>query len=497
MTRTFLKRNIWLLCSSILVLCLVISWILYGLFSSKLIETAYRGESIGILNALMKGRAVTPLKDYYEKADRLMVVSTFSVVALFLILSILFTNPFGAVLVCFSCIFAFSLLFFFLELFPLGNPIPLDFIDYYAYRANYIPDDKLVHRDRPLVKAELHNFRGVRYSPVYKIDVAPTTIDWTTDEEGFRSSHQTRLADVIVIGDSFIEYGDNEADIFTKRLEQKLSGLIVANLGKSGYGPFQYLEVLKRYGIHKQPKIALFGFYAGNDLNDIKNYLEWERGEGNSEYVKVYTALTGNILQRYIAALTGVVHYIQRQISLLVEMSISTMREMRGFIHPSIAVLDLGANEYKVLFIDRHREKSTEDLLHENQTKELKNILKKFKTICENHDIIPILLYIPTSTQIYADYSTMQSGSAWLRVRQEQIQLKKHRENALISLSQELNLELINLSNIFERAAAAGKMTYYALDSHWNAAGRELGASFVAHTLQEKFLRPSSGEIKK
>jgi hypothetical protein len=481
----------------ILVFCLASSWTLYGLFSSDLIETAYRGESIGILNVLMKGRAVTPLKDYYEKADRLMVVSTFWVMALFLILAVVITNPFGAVLVSFSCVFTFSLLFFFLELFPLGTSVRLDFIDYYAYRANYIPDDKLVHRDRPLASAELHNFRGTRYSPVYKIDVAPTTIEWTTDEEGFRNSHSTRSADVIVIGDSFIEYGDNEADTFTKRLEQKLSGLTVANLGKSGYGPFQYLEVLKRYGIYKQPDIALFSFYAGNDLNDIEDYLEWERGEGNSEYVKVYTALTGNIFQRYISALTGVVQYIQKQISLLVEMSISTIREMRGLIHPSIAVLDLGANEHKVVFVDMHREKSSKDLLDENRMKELRNILKSFKTLCEKNGIVPILLYIPTGTQIYADYSTMQSGSAWLRIRQEQILSKKHRENALVSLAQELKLDLIDLSSIFERAAAAGRMTYYALDSHWNAQGRELAASFVARTLQEKFLQPSFGEIKK
>ena len=32
---------------------------------------------------------------------------------------------------------------------------------------------------------------------------------------------------------------------------KRLSGLTVANLGMGGYGPFQYLEVLKRYGLRK------------------------------------------------------------------------------------------------------------------------------------------------------------------------------------------------------------------------------------------------------
>ena len=59
------------------------------------------------------------------------------------------------------------------------------------------------------------------------------------------------------------------------------------NLGKSGYGPFQYLEVLKRFGLKYKPRYALFAFYEGNDILDIRNYRRWRAGQlttGNSVF---------------------------------------------------------------------------------------------------------------------------------------------------------------------------------------------------------------------
>ena len=46
-------------------LCLAASWIVYSLFGYRLIESVYKGESIAILNSLMKGRTSTSLEEYY------------------------------------------------------------------------------------------------------------------------------------------------------------------------------------------------------------------------------------------------------------------------------------------------------------------------------------------------------------------------------------------------------------------------------------------------
>jgi hypothetical protein len=93
------------------------------------------------------------------------------------------------------------------------------------------------------------------------------------DKDGFRNERAADSADIVVLGDSYIECGSTQADTFVGRLEAKVPHLRVRNLGKSGYGPPQYLHVLKRYGLQYKPKLALMAFYEGNDIPEVRDYL--------------------------------------------------------------------------------------------------------------------------------------------------------------------------------------------------------------------------------
>ena len=96
-------------------------------------------------------------------------------------------------------------------------------------------------------------------------------------------------------------------------------------------------------------------------------------------------------------------------------------------------------------------------------------------------------MFIPTKVHIYAQYSTDKSGENWLKIRQEQIAVKANIENALISLAEQLDIMLINLVPVFESLAREGKMLYYPFDTHWNSAGREIAARYVAEVLQDRY----------
>jgi hypothetical protein len=100
-------------------------------------------------------------------------------------------------------------------------------------------------------------------------------IAWQTDANGFRNSSERDSADIIVIGDSYMEYGEDENDTLPKRLEARLPGSRVMNLAKSGYGPFQYLEVLKRFGLKYKPRIALLAFYCCGRPEGQKKQGSW------------------------------------------------------------------------------------------------------------------------------------------------------------------------------------------------------------------------------
>ena len=98
----------------------------------------------------------------------------------------------------------------------------------------------------------------------------------------------------------------DEPDTFGRRLET-ISGLKVANLGVAGYGPFQYLEVLKRYALPLKPKYAFFVFYAGNDIDDMRSYRTWETEGG----YHIGYLLSRSFPMRYLAASSGFARFLR------------------------------------------------------------------------------------------------------------------------------------------------------------------------------------------
>ncbi|MGQ0815875.1 MAG: hypothetical protein ACT4O1_15700 [Gemmatimonadota bacterium] len=77
-----------------------------------------------------------------------------------------------------------------------------------------------------------------------------------------------RQPDVILIGDSFAHGAcvDNNARI-SGHLAR--AGLRVVNLGLSGAGPLMELATLREYGPRLRPRVVVWTFFEGNDLQDL------------------------------------------------------------------------------------------------------------------------------------------------------------------------------------------------------------------------------------
>ena len=113
--------------------------------------------------------------------------------------------------------------------------------------------------------AELYGLRGAKPWRRYNCDLA-------LDANGFRNPADADAADVVVIGDSFIEGLHVEApELMTARLAEAL-GRSVVNLGRTGYGPQQERNVLVRHGLDLAPKTCVWAFYEGNDLQDLHEF---------------------------------------------------------------------------------------------------------------------------------------------------------------------------------------------------------------------------------
>jgi hypothetical protein len=315
-------------------------------------------------------------------------------------------------------------------------------------------------------------------------------VDWRTDENGFRNPGATRSADIVVLGDSYIEYGPTAAETFAARLQEKLPDLTIVNLGKSGYGPVQYVEVLNRFGLSYKPRYAVFAFYEGNDILDIRNYRLWKAGQLTGGE-PTYFIGQENIFRRYWRAVhTTVWQVAERGLMLLqgaMEMS-PFSNEEPGKLHPEVALVDLGAGKVEKVLISDSFSRLEAAVGEPENWAILEAAIGDFKELCASHGIIPIFLYIPSPSHLYARFTTDQSGVSWLAIRDLEIAAQGHVEEKVSRLVESAGIDFVNLTRVFEHEARKGELLYLRVDPHWNSTGTQLAASFLADHFKRNYV---------
>ena len=372
------------------------------------------------------------------------------------------------------------LVFGLVELFPdLARSLHLTSIHYYALRERYVTDESLIFRMRPFYQQHKRTgYRGDLYEPIYGIDEPEITYEGIFDKDGFRNAGEGRDTDIVVLGDSFIEIGESDADLFTQKLEH-ISGLRTANLGTAWYGPFQYLEAFKRYGVERQPKYAVLSFFEGNDLKDIREYVHWAKG---GDYYHFNLSSKG-ALGRYRLALRETAQHLTEIAKAVGKSGAASESQERTAVHPDIVDLNLAGQHYKARFGYDIDTRDNSQLAQTDEFKDFRKLLTEFQKVCSEHQIVPLFLFIPTKAHIYAEYTTDLSGTNWTSIRETQVAAKDNVRNVIISLANELHIQPIDLTPVFGRAAQEGKLLYYPFDTHWNRAGREVAAEAVAKAL--------------
>jgi PAS domain-containing protein len=168
-------------------------------------------------------------------------------------------------------------------------------------------------------------------------------------------------------------------------------------------------------------------------------------------------------------------------------------RQVMGtkFPHPEVATLGLphGATESLVL-LDPHTRKSTDELLTSPEWHAWGRILEAFKELCVENGIVPMLVYIPAATEVYAQYVLPQSGAHWLQLQNSLVATSAASEEAARRVAGKVGVEMVSLLPAYEEAARQGKMVYYAMDMHWNAEGRKIAAAFTAEAIRQRMSRP-------
>jgi hypothetical protein len=360
----------------------------------------------------------------------------------------------------------------------LREAVRLEWIRDYALRDRLVPDPVLVFVPSRRSFTRESETRGDAYSSKFGIEVAPIRFVSSYREDGFRSNSSTPPYDLLVIGDSYVEVGETDADTLSERLKQT-TGLATYNLGRPWYGPHQYVELLRRYAPVTKPKLALFCFFDGNDLRDLHEYEIWARG---GDYYDFALARKG-FLARYGAALLDTGHTIERWIRYHRYRLLHAASRWEGSIHPDLGLFAIGPRMLPMRIVYRPARQSADELLQSQGWKILRRLLSEFRATSLQYGIAPVLVFLPTKFQIYASHATPGSGARFRELLDGWGGFRSSSREAFARLAQELELPLIDVTPEFEARADRGELLYYPFDTHWNSAGRQAAAEYIATQL--------------
>lgn len=135
-------------------------------------------------------------------------------------------------------------------------------IKHLARDQRNLPDPELISVRKPFLHWEGRAFR----------DEFAHHVTYRTDENGFRNAPGIKSAQVVFIGDSFVEAGNvPEQDTFVCKVGAAL-GVATVNLGRSQYGPQQELILMRRYAFDYGPRTIVWVLFEGNDLKNADKY---------------------------------------------------------------------------------------------------------------------------------------------------------------------------------------------------------------------------------
>lgn len=387
------------------------------------------------------------------------------------------------------------LLFLALEIPHVNDRIGLD-LPYYVMRRTYTPDSVLVFTSR--FKGQPHrltfSYSGDMYTPDFGVRAEPILVDVSYEPTGFRTNRSAAPYEIAVVGDSYIELSENDDNTFSEFLA-RFTGASTLNLGTAWYGPYQYVEVLERTLESLRPRgFALFMFYAGNDIEDIRQYERWrsdgryhghDRRYWQASAPRRFVIAWGQALERLNDLGRKQRPRLRNRMDPSQEQSASRGTHTAADVHPGLAMARIGDALVPMTMGALSPEAPADSLLLSDEWLTLRRLIDRFRLVSLEHGITPVIVYLPTKLQTYAGLYDASSGETVLRAQDAQRAFAGSQSAALHSIAADLGIAFVDLLPPFQARARDGELLYHPFDTHWNERGRVAAAREVARALAE------------
>ena len=361
---------------------------------------------------------------------------------------------------------------------------PMKEIRYWSLQEVYRSDPVFAVRRKPWSSYDVELAPHLKQHPILGKNFNPVRVIGNHDKEGFRIG--TTLpgpVDIVIHGDSFMECGDTDGDTFSEHLK-RISGKTTANYGISNWGPPQSLRAFQEFGKKRKPKIVLFSFFEGNDIDDIRAFQTWLNGGQYYDYPNLNQPLS----VRFSRFLREIRDYSLKQFKNHVRIPIAKWRgryiDGARHVGTHFKIQDREFWDIVAWFGDN---RPYQEQLQMSEWNELKRILLEFQREAKEIGAQFVIMYIPTKGNIFAPYSTKKSGPTWQTRRKKILAGRHNTELAMRSILKNTGIPLISLTKLFEKHAPDEPYIFWHFDGHWSSYGRQISARYVAQELERLF----------
>jgi lysophospholipase L1-like esterase len=337
----------------------------------------------------------------------------------------------------------------------------LVFMSLRGEQQGFLPDPELGFRPAPSTR-----WSGRQRSDVETAWGLPAStsepITITHDLRGYRNATQLARADIVLIGDSYIEGEYASDDQIVSRFLQARLGRSVANLGVAGYGTAQELIVLKRDAMPLQPKIVIWFFFEGNDLyNDhqLENILLSPREVRATRWTETDRWWRRSLIRNG-----------HTQLRLVLQPLVPSQC-------PHFGILTAGRHRGKKVLFSREAAFPWTDF-ERGRWEKARETLRGAVGLTRKQNIRLLLVYIPIKFRVYRDFvevpteSEIRDWTLWPL------------PDLFVQFCRSEGLACLDLTELLRRSVADGGMPYAFVDSHWSPEGHQLIALWLAEMLE-------------
>jgi len=277
-------------------------------------------------------------------------------------------------------------------------------------------------------------------------------------------------ADILVAGDSFTTcQGAAPKDGASQKL-QDLTGLSTYNLGIGNTGPYEYLEMLKRFA-HFKPRITVMNIYEGNDLRDIVRYKRFVESGGTTEKDRNPPSPAWSYAAQFFKTSYK-----------LVEASVkSTFTSSQDYnfrysapVGDHIMAMNISNKDQGEVerAIQLREGKISTDLFAEP--------LKNYVDWAKANGIVPVLTYIPSMYTAYEGSVTFEDPEVGKTVQAFSAAQRKW----LAEHAQSIGYNFLDLTPVLQETAAKGVITHFPSNVHLTAKGEEVVGTRTAEFIK-------------